>query len=194
MELEKVCWWPQFSQEDQPCRCSMPILQKSWKQHNPSCQVCMTTSWKKKKKSDIIWLYILFICSTCWRVSLPWPCMVNPLSKVFQETTPWDGILLNTLQASSMLPHLAYMSKRLLLTRAFDTKSIPIICLWAHLPSSSPSTLAQAFRTPTKVIVFGSTPSCCIWWNKFNATCPSPHFTFSNIMAVHETNLTRTSC
>ncbi len=40
--------------------------------------------------------------------------MAHPPSKAFQVITFWDGILLNTLQASSMLPQFVCMSTKLL--------------------------------------------------------------------------------
>jgi hypothetical protein len=46
-----------------------------------------------------------------------------------QETTSLEVILLNTLAASSMLPHLAYMSTRLLLTKMSDSQPLSTICL-----------------------------------------------------------------
>ncbi len=64
-----------------------------------------------------------------------------------------------------------------------------MICSWACLPSSSATTLAHAFSTPTKVTVSGCKHSCCICQNRSNAFCPCPHFTCPNIMAVQETTL-----
>jgi len=50
---------------------------------------------------------LLHIRSKCFRASLPWLCKAHPPSVAFQETTFRNGILLNTLKASSMLPHFA---------------------------------------------------------------------------------------
>ncbi len=66
-----------------------------------------------------------------------------------------------------------------------------MICSWTHLPSSSATTLAYAFSTPTRVTEFGCTPSCCIFWNTYSAFCPCPHFTSPNIMAVQLTTFLR---
>ncbi len=84
------------------------------------------------------------ICAKCLRASLPCPCMANPPSMAFQVTTPRDGILLNTLQASSMLPHFAYMSTKLLPTKTSDSKPLWMSCLWTNLPSSSAPNSAHA--------------------------------------------------
>ncbi len=93
-------------------------------------------------------------------------------------------ILLNTLQASSMLPHFAYMSTNLFPTKIIDIQPLWIICSWTLLPSSSSTTLAQAFSTPTKVTESSCTPSCCIHQNISRAFCPCPHFTCPSIMVV----------
>jgi hypothetical protein len=52
-----------------------------------------------------------------------------------QVTTSWDDILLNTLQASSMLPHFAYMLTRLQPTMTSESNPLSMICSWARLPS-----------------------------------------------------------
>jgi hypothetical protein len=55
-------------------------------------------------------------CCTCQNSSSafrPWPYFTCANTMTFQVTTSQDGILLNTLQASSMLPHFAYMSTKL---------------------------------------------------------------------------------
>ncbi len=83
-----------------------------------------------------------------------------------QETTVSEGMFLNTLQALSMLPHLAYMSIRL-----FSHKDIMLKASLNHLlfiectlPTSSARRLAHALRTGTKVNLSGVMPSCCICW------------------------------
>jgi hypothetical protein len=43
----------------------------------------------------------------------PWLHCICPNIMVVQVTTSWDGILLNILQPSSMLPHFAYISTKL---------------------------------------------------------------------------------
>jgi hypothetical protein len=47
--------------------------------------------------------------------------MAYPPSRAFQDTTSRDGILLNTLQALSILPHLAYMSTKLFPENTLDS-------------------------------------------------------------------------
>ncbi|CAM6020004.1 unnamed protein product [Sphagnum balticum] len=61
------------------------------------------------------------MCSKCARASFPYPCIANPPSMAFQETTSRVGSLLKTVHASSMLPHLAYISTRLLPTKTSDS-------------------------------------------------------------------------
>ncbi len=56
-----------------------------------------------------------------------------------------------------------------------------------HLPSSSATMLAQAFRSPTKVTGHGFTPACCISGYNSNAFCPCPHFTYPRFMAFQAT-------
>jgi hypothetical protein len=73
--------------------------------------------------------------------------------------------------------------------QATPHKPLWMIRSWACLPSSSASTLAQAFSTPTKAPQSGCTPFCCIYLNSSNASHPCPHFTYPNIMAVQQTTL-----
>jgi hypothetical protein len=47
---------------------------------------------------------------------------------VLQVTTTWDGILLNTPQASSRLPHFAYMSTKLFPTKISDLQPLWMSC------------------------------------------------------------------
>ncbi len=94
----------------------------------------------------------------CWNRSnalCPCPHFTCPKIMAIQETTLCEGILLNTLRASFILPHSTYMSMRQFLTKTFDSKPLRMICSWARLPSSSATRLAHAFRTPTKLIGFG---------------------------------------
>jgi len=51
----------------------------------------------------------------------------------------------------------------------------------------SAATVAHAFRIPTKVTGFGSTPSCCISSYSSNPFCPYPHFTYATITALQPT-------
>jgi len=127
------------------------------------------------------------ICSKYVRASLSCPCVANPPSMEFQETTSRNGISLNTLLASSMLPHFAYMSTKLFPINTSESHPLWMICSWAHLPSSSATKLAHAFTTPTKVTESGFTPSCCICENSSSAFCPCAHFPCHNIMAFQVT-------
>ncbi len=61
--------------------------------------------------------------------------------------TFWDSCTsLNTLWASSMLPHLAYMSTKLLPTKTSALQPLWMICSWVCLLSSIACKLAHAFR------------------------------------------------
>ncbi len=114
------------------------------------------------------------------RAALLCPCiMAHPPSMVVQVTTPRDDILLNALHASSMLPHFAYTSTKLFLTKTSDSHPFWMICSWTHLPSSIATMLAQVLSTPTKVAEFGCTDSCCICWNSCSAFGPCQHFYMS---------------
>jgi len=104
-----------------------------------------------------------------------------------QVTAPWDGILLKTLQASSMLPHFAYMSTKLVPSKTSDSKPIWTMWWWTHMPSSSAIMLAHAFSTPRKVTEAGCTPSSCISQNSSSAFCPCSYFTCPNIMVLQVT-------
>ncbi len=93
-------------------------------------QTCTATSWQKTNKGDIILLYTFFqkIWSKCLRFSFPWPYMAQCTSKIiFQETASCDGILLNTLQASSMLPYFTYMSTKLVPTKTSESHPLWMI-------------------------------------------------------------------
>ncbi len=96
---------------------------------------------------------------------------------VVQVTTFQDGIFLNILQASSMLPHFAYMSTMLLHIKTIESHAGSMVYLWTHLLSSSATMLAHAFNTPTKVIESSHTPPCCICHNNSNVFYFHPHFT-----------------
>ncbi len=66
---------------------------------------------------------------------------------VLQVTTFWDGIVLNTLQASSMLPHFAYMSTELFPTMTSDSQ--------------------QLMKRPT-TFKCSRTSTCIVTWTKGN--------------------------
>jgi len=167
-------------------------------------QNCMATSWQKRNKSDIIWLYILHIYSKCFRNSLLCPCTAHSPSMAVQVTTSWDGIMLNTfaiLQKSYSLWSQGILLKtfhtlsstytstfcmhvnKLLPKKTSDSKPLLIICSWTYWHSSSITTLAHAFSTLTKVTGSSHTSSCCICWNSCSAFWPCPHFRCPKIMA-----------
>jgi hypothetical protein len=79
--------------------------------------------WCCHNATTHVWLYSLSPFCTC------------PNIIAFQVTTSRDGNLLNTLWASSMLPHFTYMS----VNQATTPASHPLwmIFSWAHLRSSS---------------------------------------------------------
>jgi hypothetical protein len=79
--------------------------------------------WCCNNTTTHVWLYSLSPFCTC------------PNIIAFQVTTSRDGNLLNSLWASSMLPHFTYMS----VNQATTPASHPLwmICSWAHLRSSS---------------------------------------------------------
>ncbi len=106
----------------------------------------------------------------------------------FLETTSHDGILLKTLQASSIMPHLAYISMRLT-SWTFDSNPLWMICSWPCMPSSSAPILAHAFSTTIEAIGLGKKLSYCSLGNRSNTSCSCPHFT-SPMITFQET----TSC
>ncbi len=76
--------------------------------------------------------------------------MAHPSSTAFKVTTLWDGILFNTLQASSMWP---------------QRHQNPIQFEWSAHECTSPPKPACAFIiTWTKVNLSAFIPSCCICW------------------------------
>lgn len=84
------------------------------------------------------------------RASSPRPFWAYPWSMAFQVTISQDGNSLNTLRASSMLPHVAYVSTSLLLTKKSESFPLSTICLWAGLPSSSATMLAHTHWAPAQ--------------------------------------------
>ncbi len=74
--------------------------------HTPSCCIC-------RNSSSAFCLAYIFTC---------------PNIMVLQVTTTWDGILLNTPQASSRLPHFAYMSTKLFPTKISDLQPLWMSC------------------------------------------------------------------
>ncbi len=114
----------------------------------------------------------------------PCPNFTCPNIMALQETTVCLGMHPVEHSASSMLPHLAYIS-----TKGIGHKNILTTTfneLFVHTPAFIPCPFTG---TCTKVIGSGCTPSNCICWKSSNAICPSPHFTCPRIMAVHETTL-----
>ncbi len=87
--------------------------------------------------------------------------------------------------ASSVLPHFAYMSTKILPTKAYESHPLSTICTWAHLPSSRATILAHAINTLTKIMIFCHTPR--ISWKSCNDFYPWPHFTCPIIMAIQMT-------
>jgi len=64
--------------------------------------------------------------------------------------------LWNTLQASSILPHLAYLSTRLLPTWTFDSQPLWVTCVCMPLPSSCALKFAHTMSTQTEVRLSGA--------------------------------------
>jgi hypothetical protein len=93
------------------------------------------------------------ICQNSSSAFCPYLSFTCPNIMAFQVTTSQDGILSNTLQASSILPHFAYMSSKLVPTKTSDSHPLWMIYSWAHLSSSMVTTLAHAFSTATKLTV-----------------------------------------
>ncbi len=167
--LSMICWWAR-----------LPLSSAATLAHALSTPM------------EVIWLGRPPSCCICWNsTNASWSCphFICPNIIAVQETTLCNGILLNNLQASSMLLHLAYMSTRLFPTKMLDSQPLWTICWWIHLPSSRASWLAQAFRSPTNVTGSGCTLSCCICSKSSNVLCPCPHFTCLVIRAVQETTV-----
>jgi len=68
--------------------------------------------------------------------------------------------LWNTLQASSILPHLAYLSTRLLPTWTFDSQPLWVTCVCMPLPSSCALKFAHTMSTQTEIRLSGSVIFC----------------------------------
>ncbi len=71
-------------------------------------------------------------CCICWNSSsafCPWSNFTCPNIMAVKVSTFRDGILLNTLQACSMLPHFAYMSKQATPRKTSDLQPVWISCL-----------------------------------------------------------------
>ncbi len=64
--------------------------------------------------------------------------------------------LWNTLQASSILPHLAYLSTRLLPTWIFESQPLWVTCVCMPLPSSCALKFAHTLSTQTEVRLSGA--------------------------------------
>jgi len=101
----------------------------------------------------------------------------------------WGGILLNTLQASSMLPHFAYMSTKLLPTKTSNSQPVWMSCLWTSLPSSNVRKAAHALITWIKVNLLGLTPCCRICWKSYITVSSCPSFTCFVSFRLHANTL-----
>jgi hypothetical protein len=83
---------------------------------------------------------------TCWNSSnvfCPCPHFICPDIMAFQVNTYWDGILLNTLQASFMFPHFANINQ-----------VIP------HKDIGIPSTFNDLFMSTLALFKFAYTSTC----------------------------------
>ncbi len=168
----------QHSQEGQPYRCNVPILQKSivcehWSitAHAFIHQTCMAKRWQKTNKSYIIWVHTFTHLFKMFKSFLTTP-MHGTSSKY---SIPSDHILRWHLVEHS--PNILNAPTFCICQPSYGHKNIcskPLwmICSWAHQPSSSATMLAHAFSTPTKVTKLGCTPSCWIFGN--SAKCPFP--------------------
>ncbi len=184
----------QHGQEGCPYRYNVQILWKShslWPlMHNSAClhpPACLQADKRQINMISSGCTSSWHISSKCLGASLLCPCMAHLTSMAVQVTKSWDGILLKTLQASSMLPHFAYMSSKLLPTKTSESHPCSTICWWTHLPSSRATILAHAFSTPKKARESGCTLSFCICWNSSSTFCPCLDFTCANIMAFQVT-------
>jgi hypothetical protein len=124
------------------------------------------------------------ICQYSSNAYCPWTHFTCPNIMVVQVTTFWCGILLNIIQASSMLSHFAYMCTKLLPTKISNSKPLWMIYWWTLVPSSIVIMSAYAFNTPTKVTELGCITCYYICWNRSSACYPWPHCTCPNIMAI----------
>ncbi len=141
--LWMICWWTHLPSS------SVTMLAHAFNNptkvtesgHTPSCCICRNSS-----------------SAFC-----PCPYFACSNTLAFQVTTFWD-----TLQASSMFPHFAYMPTKLLHWKTS----------WTSLPSSSAPKPAHALITWTKVNLSGLIASCCIWWKSCIAFSGCPSFTY----------------
>ncbi len=86
-------------------------------------QSCWHMHSAPPKKSEFGHTLSCCICRNCSSEFYPYPHFTCPNAMAFQETTSQDGIFLKTVQASSMLPHFAYMSIKLLHSEFVGTHS-----------------------------------------------------------------------
>ncbi len=132
-----------------------------WSPHEPTCPLSVQLCWHmhsalpKVTESSCTPSCCIHGNSS----SALWPCphFTCPNIMVFQVTISCDGILLDTLPASSVHPHFAYMSTKLVPTKRSESHPLQMICSWAHLPSSNAPMLAHAFSTHVKVTESGCT-------------------------------------
>jgi hypothetical protein len=75
-----------------------------------------------------------YICRYNVNACCLWPHFTCPKIMALKVTILHVGIMLNILQAFLMLPHLAYMSTRLLLKNTFESKPFWTICSRPHMP------------------------------------------------------------
>ncbi len=115
-------------------------------------------------KSYRVWLYT-FLLHICWNSSKAFcPCLhfTCPNITTFQVTTSQDGIFLNTVQASSMLPHFVYMSNKILHTKTSYSQPFWMCCSWTSLPCTCAPKLTHALITWIEMNFSGVILSCCI--------------------------------
>jgi len=108
----------------------------------------------------------------------PCPHFMCPNIMASQVTTFHDGLLVNTCQAASMLPHFAYMSTKLFPTKTSDSKPLWMSCSWTSLLFASASKSPHALITWTNLNLPGLIPSCCICWKSCITFSYCPSFTF----------------
>jgi len=85
-------------------------------------------------------------CCNCQNNSISlyhWQHFICPNTMAVQVRTSWDEIFLNVFQASSTLPHFAYMLTKLLPTKASYSQPFWMSCLWTILLSLNVPKLAQ---------------------------------------------------
>ncbi len=121
-------------------------------------------------------------------VPCPCPLFTCPNIIAFQVTTPREDMWVNTLQASSMHPHLAYMSTSLLPTKTLASQPLATICACTRLPRCSAPKLAHELSTWTKVKRLGGLVPfcCCMCWKSSNVFSCCPILTYLASFLFHE--------